>query len=553
MVKMTKIVLVTSLILGLTTSLVSANDAHTNSSNKTSNELNGLKVFAGVGVGAGISANHVNSGVRFSSTGPNAKLKLGAGIFSAYKGSTVGLQASIGIGANTLNSSLTPQYMVNLDFINLFDVGSGFVKLGYIAGVGLAVRTTDVVNSGSGSFNNSTNTSRVGAGVAISAAQAQNNMNAIRWAIYQANDDASTARNAQVQANSNLINATLTWSGQQSQLPSAIAAVNSANNNVANILGGITSAQSQFSDLNTQLQQARANQASATANLNAASNAVSKLVKPIAPDTSALQASVSAAQAAVNSAQTNYNNALRINNTPTYFPAASSCDGYFNFCNSRALAPGYYAGNNVNAARNTLNDAQAKLKNAQNALKSAQDSYLNALNAYNNNPARVAYTNAQNTINNINQQIIDLSNKVSGTQASLNEANEKLINAQKQYTDALNKKNQLASGQDALDNAKKAKDAADVAVKKATDNLNTLIAQYYAGQRAIAAAQAASTKEERPQNNTSTPNILPTVKLGLIAFFGTHQSMSLEYQYYFRNETPGIASSDLTVNYTYYF
>ncbi|WP_172402362.1 hypothetical protein, partial [Helicobacter sp. 13S00401-1] len=51
----------------------------------------------------------------------------------------------------------------------------------------------------------------------------------------------------------------------------------------------------------------------------------------------------------------------------------------------------------------------------------------------------------------------------------------------------------------------------------------------------------------------STPSILPTLKAGLIAFFGKHQAVSLEYQYYFRNTVQGMASSDISLNYTYYF
>ncbi|PAF45599.1 hypothetical protein [Helicobacter sp. 11S02629-2] len=563
MKKVTKTLIASSLILVLGTTSAFAAEAGANT-----NKINGLKVFAGVGVGAGISAKEVDNGVRFSGTGTNAKLKLGAGVFSSLEGATLGLQASVGVGVNTLNSSLTPQYMVNLDFIHLFDVGSGFVKLGYTAGVGLAIRTNDVVNSGSGNFNSqSTSASRANSAFAISAAQARSNANALMFAIYQASDNTNSARDAQVQANSNLINATLTWSAKQGDLNRANDAINSASSNVANILSNITSTNSQLSNLNNQLNQAISDKNNAQSMVNSANNALNSLPRPQAPNTSALQAAVNNAQNAVNNAQNEVNNAqsaysraLSINNQPTYYPPSSSCSGYANFCNSRTLAPGYYAGLNANSTANALADAKAKLRNAQDtlanaqkALSNTQNTYLSQLNAYNNNPAHTTLTNAQNALNDANNKIQNIGNEVSRTQQEANQANQNLINAQKEYNDALTNKNNLAQGQQDYDKAKKAKDAADKALQAATDNLNKLIAQYTANQRIINAAQNSANEEKKPETAAPAPTILPTVKVGLMAFIGINQSVSLEYQYYFRNNTPGLASSDVTLNYAYYF
>ncbi|PAF42075.1 hypothetical protein [Helicobacter sp. 11S02629-2] len=58
-------------------------------------------------------------------------------------------------------------------------------------------------------------------------------------------------------------------------------------------------------------------------------------------------------------------------------------------------------------------------------------------------------------------------------------------------------------------------------------------------------------------NNASkrnkAPTILPTAKAGIVAFFGKHQSVSVEYQYYFRNTNPNFTSGEVTLNYAYYF
>ncbi|WP_143429067.1 hypothetical protein, partial [Helicobacter sp. 13S00401-1] len=154
--KVTKIILASSLILSLSSMAAAAEHNRRDGKREVrpqaqNYDINGLKVILGAGVGTGIGAKSSSDGVTFSTSGAslNAKLKLGTGIFTTTKNSTLGLQATIGVGANNLTSALTPQYSVNLDFIQAFKLGqSGYVKLGYVVGVGAAIRTNDNVNAG---------------------------------------------------------------------------------------------------------------------------------------------------------------------------------------------------------------------------------------------------------------------------------------------------------------------------------------------------------------------------------------------------------------------
>ncbi|PAF48331.1 hypothetical protein BKH43_07875 [Helicobacter sp. 13S00401-1] len=73
-----------------------------------------------------------------------------------------------------------------------------------------------------------------------------------------------------------------------------------------------------------------------------------------------------------------------------------------------------------------------------------------------------------------------------------------------------------------------------------------------ASQASLSAAQASAAEKAKARRN-SIPTILPTAKAGLIAFFGKHQSVSVEYQYYFRNTNPSFTSGEVTLNYAYYF
>ncbi|PAF48208.1 hypothetical protein BKH43_07945 [Helicobacter sp. 13S00401-1] len=65
--------------------------------------------------------------------------------------------------------------------------------------------------------------------------------------------------------------------------------------------------------------------------------------------------------------------------------------------------------------------------------------------------------------------------------------------------------------------------------------------------------QAVGAAAREGARRNSAPTILPTAKAGLIAFFGKHQSVSVEYQYYFRNTNPSFTSGEVTLNYAYYF
>ncbi|PAF48216.1 hypothetical protein BKH43_07995 [Helicobacter sp. 13S00401-1] len=100
--------------------------------------------------------------------------------------------------------------------------------------------------------------------------------------------------------------------------------------------------------------------------------------------------------------------------------------------------------------------------------------------------------------------------------------------------------NAVKSLKQAVADVQAANKAVDDAVLQAAINANV-------ANGAAAAAAAANSRKN------STPTILPTAKAGLIAFFGKHQSVSVEYQYYFRNTNPSFTSGEVTLNYAYYF
>ncbi|PAF47030.1 hypothetical protein BKH43_08250 [Helicobacter sp. 13S00401-1] len=96
-------------------------------------------------------------------------------------------------------------------------------------------------------------------------------------------------------------------------------------------------------------------------------------------------------------------------------------------------------------------------------------------------------------------------------------------------------------------------------VKAAIDKVGQ-DAQKLAITRAIISASTSASQaslnaaaQDAARRKNSTPTILPTAKAGLIAFFGKHQSVSVEYQYYFRNTNPSFTSGEVTLNYAYYF
>ncbi|PAF42391.1 hypothetical protein [Helicobacter sp. 11S02629-2] len=164
MKKATKIILAASLIVSFSSMAMAATSHKRDrglsreSISSSSNDISGIKFLLGAGVGTGLSADASNN--RFSvqlapNAGLDAKLKLGTGIFTTTRSSTLGLQATIGVGANSIGStsSFNPQYSVNLDFIQAFKLGStGYIKLGYILGAGVAIRTNDGGSNGRGNF-----------------------------------------------------------------------------------------------------------------------------------------------------------------------------------------------------------------------------------------------------------------------------------------------------------------------------------------------------------------------------------------------------------------
>ncbi|WP_219350163.1 hypothetical protein, partial [Helicobacter sp. 11S02629-2] len=91
----------------------------------------------------------------------------------------------------------------------------------------------------------------------------------------------------------------------------------------------------------------------------------------------------------------------------------------------------------------------------------------------------------------------------------------------------------------ALADVKAANKAVDDAVLAVAINQNKALG--------AAAAQDANARKNK------APTILPTAKAGIVAFFGKHQSVSVEYQYYFRNTNPNFTSGEVTLNYAYYF
>ncbi|PAF41669.1 hypothetical protein [Helicobacter sp. 11S02629-2] len=101
--------------------------------------------------------------------------------------------------------------------------------------------------------------------------------------------------------------------------------------------------------------------------------------------------------------------------------------------------------------------------------------------------------------------------------------------------------NAVAEVKAAID--KVGKDAQALAITRAVISAST---------EASNASLNAATQDANARKNKA-PTILPTAKAGIVAFFGKHQSVSVEYQYYFRNTNPNFTSGEVTLNYAYYF
>ncbi|PAF42407.1 hypothetical protein [Helicobacter sp. 11S02629-2] len=105
---------------------------------------------------------------------------------------------------------------------------------------------------------------------------------------------------------------------------------------------------------------------------------------------------------------------------------------------------------------------------------------------------------------------------------------------------------------DAVANAVAEVKAAMDKVSNDVQNLAVIRAAISAQNSASQASLNAATNDANARKNKA-PTILPTAKAGIVAFFGKHQSVSVEYQYYFRNTNPNFTSGEVTLNYAYYF
>ncbi|PAF47399.1 hypothetical protein BKH43_08215 [Helicobacter sp. 13S00401-1] len=467
--KATRIILATTLIASFS-SMAMAAEGHKRlrssevRSETSSNDINGVRFLLGAGVGTGVSATSENGGFTLSTpnAGVDAKLKLGTGIFTTTRNSTLGLQATIGVGANSLgaSSNFNPQYSLNLDFIQAFKVGaSGYVKLGYILGAGLAIRTHDNVNSGSGNSN-----TVIGAAVAIGG---QDLIDKFNTANAQANTYAS---NALTQFNS------------------------------GNITQGIQSYQNAQKELS---------EASEYSGLWRSRYMGSYASSAPSFDRSTATSAIANAKAAA------------ISNTTSQISTVTTTAN-----EAKTLAGDPNNTSNIQQASAKIQQASSELSTAKNNLQALQNAGLISSDVYTSTvkPGDDALTTAKNTLT---------TSGTIGAQAA------QIVTLQQQLTDA--------EGAAKASNDNNAKQLQAQAQKIATlqqqlEDMN---------KKAIAAANADRQRANRNANNT--PTILPTAKAGLIAFFGKHQAVSLEYQYYFRNTVQGMASSDISLNYTYYF
>ncbi|PAF49363.1 hypothetical protein BKH43_06860 [Helicobacter sp. 13S00401-1] len=120
--------------------------------------LDGLKLVLSAGVGSSINVSkNPNSP---SSAGLDMNLKIGGAYFAPGTFSYVGFMAMGGVGASNLTSVTTyaPQYFISLTFMQLFDVGDGTAKIGYLLGTGISVRSLDSNNNaGRGNLNKKPN------------------------------------------------------------------------------------------------------------------------------------------------------------------------------------------------------------------------------------------------------------------------------------------------------------------------------------------------------------------------------------------------------------
>ncbi|PAF51428.1 hypothetical protein BKH43_01960 [Helicobacter sp. 13S00401-1] len=462
--KATRIILATTLIASFSSVALAAeghkrlrhSEARLSSS---SNDISGVKFLLGAGVGTGLSAQSANGGftILAPNAGLDAKLKLGTGIFTTTRSSTLGLQATIGVGVNSLGatSSFNPQYSVNLDFIQAFKVGStGFVKLGYILGAGVTIRTHDGSNSGKGNFNSD---SVAGAAVAKISG-----------------------------VDSNAIGSKVNYT-----LPDSVYTIYTQD--TPSYSSAISFAKQAINDLNSG-NYAGAKAAAANAKTNAASFATQ------VRNNFNISNSLSTASRDGNSS-----------NLP--IDLSDTVDAVYNYVNAK------------------VDDKTAALTTQVNTLTSQVSTLTTEKQA-----AEQKATNLQNQLTTLQatsgQPTADQLKALQDAQAKVNELTTQLSTTTSTLTTA---QNDLQNTQTQLD-----------AVTKQLNDIKR-------NNQIAAANQANQEARLREASAKNVPSLLPTLKAGLVAFFGKHQAVSLEYQYYFRNTVQGIASSDISLNYTYYF
>ncbi|PAF45782.1 hypothetical protein [Helicobacter sp. 11S02629-2] len=500
MKKVTKIIIAASLALSLGSM---ATAAEVTPSNHQSNAINGMKFTVGGGIGGGFNTEKVPEGVRFSGAGANAKLSLGTALFTTTPNSTLGLRASVGVGAYSMQQAFVPQYFVNLDFVQAFDVGDGFIKIGYIVGAGLAIRTNDNVAA-------TTQSSGALQGSVIGAASLTdlvNTLPSLQNALNQARQNQQNAQNAFNSAQNNVTN-----------IQSQIDALNRNaprrdlwNSSCATSIGGCYAGFSQLDRIDKQIKDL---------NLPGAQDAKNRA-----------QNALNQANQALNQAQAAFNG----NRNAQVSQATSDINNIANQINSLVgQASSALSLNNLAQASSNLAQAVRAVNNAndpRNIGQSLVNQGVGDRNAFNQSLTNLQ--NAQTSLANISQRIVDAQNRPTPPASGNTGTAGTSIGG--------NNLNGLG-GLSGFGNNATNSDISPL-------DLATLIA--YLNSRNNRRIEAASTT--KPSFIPSTASVLPTIKFGLIAFIGQNQSVSLEYQYYFRNSTNALASSDITLNYTYYF
>ncbi|PAF45865.1 hypothetical protein [Helicobacter sp. 11S02629-2] len=558
MSKVTKILLSASLILSLST-IALAEDGNA-TDKQTNNDINGIKFLLGGGLGTSISAHNVKDGdeqaIRFSGAGLNTKLTLGTGIFTTTANSTLGLQATLGVGVNKVSSSFYPQYSFNLDFIQAFKIGNGHIKLGYIAGVGLAIRNNDAINSGSGEINTpaqgtpvaSTRVNQNAALLALLPYLMGNGLNGgsstnsfgtssitpsftspsfstpttiISPAASNANSAALSEANARLSAANAQINQ---LRGTISNLSSVSQMMSSNINNLQNIIN-------QQNDELTQKQK----EYIGTFNQTEAARAVAN----------SLRAQVSEQLAKANDA----GNFIRTNRG-TAQPLTDFIDP-----DTGEFRNGKWSDNlfTLGVGLANIRERAKEIRDARAALAKLDPEYEVASQKYG---GLVSTRTAQGQTINVYRNTIDILKNQLTSQQDIIKRYQDIINSAQNVVaqlqsatiakdDAATQK-LIAQSKEVIANAQSAIAEANTQAKKQKDALVALAATQDS-KRAKTAVQANETNPDK------TPSIMPTIKLGLIAFIGKNQSISLEYQHYFRNTNANFGSSDITLNYTYYF